>query len=78
MKTNQKQRLLSLFGDGEWHGNDDLNRIAFRYTARLFDLRKDGYEFDEKHIGSHWFYRLKQKEYLFDMGVKHDRRSECV
>ena len=40
--SNQRERIESLMSDGEWHSGTELNRIAFRYGARLHEMRADG------------------------------------
>jgi hypothetical protein len=40
---NQKSRILSLLKSKEWVTQKELNTICFRYGARLWDLRQDGY-----------------------------------
>ncbi|MFA5376541.1 MAG: hypothetical protein WC455_12415 [Dehalococcoidia bacterium] len=61
----QKQRIFDRLMPadrkmpGHWVSMRDLNAICFRYGARLYDLRRDGYEFEEyrNHDGE-WFYRV--------------------
>jgi hypothetical protein len=57
----QKERIHELLksNGSEWTDMQELNRIAFRYSARLADLRADGIEIESRHEGSHWWYRLK-------------------
>jgi len=45
---NQKQRILKLLNDGNWHSTIELQKICWRYSARLWDLREDGYVFDKR------------------------------
>lgn len=60
MKT-QKERLLVLLRLG-WVSNVRLNRICFRYGARIFELREAGYNIVKKHQGQHGlvYYKLKR------------------
>ena len=53
-------RLLELLSDGQWHGQEDLVRVAgYRYGARLFDLRKRGHRVERQRLGTRrHFYRL--------------------
>ncbi len=47
-KKTQKQRILELLADGRWHNTIEMNKIAYRYSAILFDLRREGYTFSKK------------------------------
>lgn len=42
-KTSQTSRILQLLKQKKVVSNRDLNRICFRYGARLHELRNDGY-----------------------------------
>jgi hypothetical protein len=58
-KRTQKQRILDLMAPRQWVHFRDLNDICFRYGARLYDLRKEGYEFEERRDDKGiWWYRL--------------------
>lgn len=57
----QQEKILELL---EKHPkgvtNFDLNKIAFRYSARIKDLREQGYDISATHIkGSEWSFRLE-------------------
>ena len=55
----QKEKLLLLFSDGKFHNNYSLNKICFRYGARLHEMSKKGYIFEKKHDGgTMWSWRL--------------------
>lgn len=59
-KPTQRERILALLADRRWHTTAELNEICFRYGARLFEMRRDGYVFDEERIGAGplWRWRL--------------------
>lgn len=41
--------------------NIELNKISFRYSARIFNLRKEGYDIRKQHLtGSIWKYWLQE------------------
>ena len=42
-KTNQAKRILRELRDKKSVTNVDLNRICYRYGARIYDLRKAGW-----------------------------------
>jgi hypothetical protein len=42
---NQKQKIIKLLKSQEWTHISELNKICFRYGARLYELRSDGYRF---------------------------------
>lgn len=42
-RKSSKQRILDLLSDGEEHGMNGLNAISFRYGARIWELRREGY-----------------------------------
>ena len=48
MKKPQRQRILELFYDGRWHNTIEMNQIAYRYSAILHTLRKEGFVFEKK------------------------------
>ena len=60
----QKQRILDLLSDHQYHSMRELNAICYRYGGRLHDLRQEGHVFEEKHTGSYWEYRLKPAVYV--------------
>jgi len=43
-----KERILDLLSDGQWHDTVELHAICWRYGARLWDLRRDGYVFEKR------------------------------
>lgn len=59
----QSEKILALLKERGDHGatNVELNKIAFRYSARINDLRKDGHDISAAHIkGSSWKFTLKE------------------
>ncbi len=61
VKTKE-QKILDLLLDGKWHDTAELNRIAFRYGARLFELRRKGYQLETRRVREGlWAWRLKSK-----------------
>jgi len=58
----QKQKIIELMADQEWHSSAELHdKICWRYSARLYDLRRDGYLFEKKNDPDHQkleFWRL--------------------
>lgn len=61
--TQAEQILLRLQEAGEdGVSNYELNKIAFRYAARIHELRKDGHPIVRQHIkGSQWRYYLDEQ-----------------
>lgn len=64
---SQKERLLDLLSDGEWHTTVEIQRQVYgvshggicRIASRANDLRKEGYKIAcEKDTGTVWRYRL--------------------
>jgi vacuolar-type H+-ATPase subunit D/Vma8 len=54
-KLTQKERILRLLQDKRTVTNYELFDIAFRYPARILELRNDGYVIDSKQVkGSKW------------------------
>lgn len=43
MKESQTKRILKLLKEKGTVSNAELNKICFRYGARLHDLRRDGH-----------------------------------
>jgi len=61
MFLSQKDRILKLLLKGKPVHMRVLNNVAFRYGARLADLRKQGYKIDTIQNGNGNFsYRLSQ------------------
>lgn len=62
----QRDKILELLERNGTASNYELNGIAFRYAARLQELRDDGYKIRSKHIkGSRWEFTLvKEPEQL--------------
>jgi hypothetical protein len=44
----QRDKILKLFEGGGWVRVQEMNPIAYRYGAILFDLRRDGYKFQKR------------------------------
>lgn len=59
VKKSQTQRILELLQTEGTVTNKRLNRICFRYSARLMDLRKDGHKIVSNHVkDSLWEFSL--------------------
>lgn len=43
-----KEKVLLVLNDRQWHSYYDLLQAYYKFTQRLFDLRKDGYEIEER------------------------------
>ena len=55
----KKEQVLMLLLDGEWHTSDELKRITHRFSARLYDLRREGWLIERKYLGDGiWAFRL--------------------
>ena len=68
MSEMQKARVLSLLlaHRGEWVSSVDLSRLSLQYNARIFSLRRDGWEIESRvervggrHGAKHGFYRIQ-------------------
>ena len=59
-RTNNRDALLSLLEDGQQHHMSECQRTAgYRYGARLFELRKQGYDIETIRMGDDEFaYRM--------------------
>ncbi len=55
-----KVRLLELMLDGKWHHMRDMERAGgMRYGGRLFELHKDGWQYEKRTVGpNEWEYKL--------------------
>jgi len=49
-KESQTAKILKLFKANGKATNKELNRICFRYAARIHDLRKEGHIIKTNHI----------------------------
>jgi hypothetical protein len=45
---SQKEKILNLFYDKEWTNAEELHEICWRYGARIFDLKKQGFKFEKR------------------------------
>lgn len=70
IKTTQKERLLALLSDGEWHTTPEIQTKVYgadhlgvaRIASRVTNLRNDGYKIEGKYYKkSIWMYRLSSK-----------------
>ena len=60
-----KEALLALLSDREWHSNGECAQHAgFRYGGRKYELEQDGYIIDKRHVkGGRWDSRLSGRRY---------------
>lgn len=64
MSESQTARILRLFKERGTLTNKDLNRICYRYSARILELRNEGHLIVSNHIkDSLW-------EYVYKGGTK--------
>ncbi len=59
--TGQKKQILDMLSEAGDEGvtNRDLNLVAFRYSARIDDLKKKGFDIRSKRVkGSLWRFIL--------------------
>ena len=54
---NHREQILALLQERGVRGiaNDELNRICFRYGARIYELRKQGYLIETVRFGEGLF-----------------------
>ena len=43
-----KQKIIALLKEQEWVSTEALHEISWRYSARIHDLKRDGYRFLKK------------------------------
>ena len=58
----QKQQIQELLEDGAWHHMSELNSICYRYSARLYDLEREGYKWEKRQLRRGEFIYRKKKE----------------
>lgn len=56
-RMTQNQKIYLALKPGKWVHYAKLNRICFRYGARIFDLRRMGVDIGKKKVGDEWYYR---------------------
>lgn len=62
------KKILALLKEKRTVTNFELNQICYRYAARIFELKADGYRIVSNHItGPLWHYVYKGHE---DDGVR--------
>jgi len=53
----QTAKILTLLKDKRRVSNFELRKIAWRYPARILDLKHEGYLISSVHdVGTRWFY----------------------
>jgi hypothetical protein len=61
-EMTQKDRLIALLSDGQFHDNAELNQICFAYSQRINEMVRAGEIVVEtkhdEHNSSHWWWRL--------------------
>ena len=62
LRESKKKKLRALFADHRWHDANELNRIAYRYGAYIWDFRHDeGMNIERKRVkGQLYAWRLKE------------------
>lgn len=45
---SQKEKIIRLLSDHDWHSVVELHEICWRYGARICDLKKEGYVLDKR------------------------------
>jgi len=50
-KQAQIKKILTLFKTKRTVSNFELNKVCYRYAARIHELRKDGYRIVSNHVG---------------------------
>lgn len=54
-----KAKILQLLKDGQWHTNRELKQISHRFSARIKELRDEGWQIEREYWGEGvWAYRL--------------------
>lgn len=62
-KETQTKRILKLLKAKKTVANYELNKICYRYAARIHELRGDGYRIVSNHVGgSLWTFTYKGHE----------------
>lgn len=66
-KTEKHRRAIKeLLTDGKRHDIEELNGIAYRYSARLFELKEQGSEFDWFSLNGTNYYKIFTMKDLFN------------
>lgn len=62
---NNKHNIYMLLSDGQWHSNREVQEEGgFCYTARISELRKDGYIISCRHVkGGKYEYHLDGRDF---------------
>jgi Helix-turn-helix domain len=74
----QTEKILDLLRQGS-ATNEQLNNIAYRYSARINDLRRKGFNIISEHIGgSKWRFTLNDQDSLFTTAQAIKEAQEIV
>jgi hypothetical protein len=60
-RENNKARILAWLSDGRRHHMSELLEVGgYRYSARIYELRKEGFDIETLQVGDDEFaYRLR-------------------
>jgi hypothetical protein len=63
------ERLFRLFSDKLWHSTDEVIKVAGKqYNARIFEMRKEGFEIVSKKINGKFGFTL---EHIYSSSTGH-------
>lgn len=61
-KQTQTAKILNLLRRNRFVTNVELNRICYRYSARIHELRNEGWEIEREYVkpGVHRYWLVKE------------------
>lgn len=61
-KQSQTARILRLLRSSNYVTNVDLNKICFRYSARIHELRSEGWQIEREYVrqGVHRYWIVRE------------------
>ena len=62
-KRTYKEKIFTKLKQGGWVSNRALNKVCFRYSARIHELREEGHVIEKKraiHNPNLFYYKLSE------------------
>jgi hypothetical protein len=50
--ATSRERLLDILSDLQWHSSTELTSTGIRYSARILELKRMGYQIEDEYVGA--------------------------
>jgi hypothetical protein len=66
--SKQHEKIVKLLEGGDEHTNKELNKICFRFGARIWELRQSGFGIDVRQVRAGLYaYRMFKKPKKYEV-----------